>query len=548
MLNLKNAYFYFLAIKINLIKQLKKIYFTTKFYNNSLNSRAPDQLYFHPNTFLLSSLTNHKSFSFKLENIDKDLFLENKKNKSNNNSLHNFLWLNLIDRKIDNKNLKRIISIWIYKNSTYKKVVWDNSVLSKRVISWILNSDIILKDSDLFFKQNFFRIIIKQVNHLKKNIKFEDNYLKKVEIITAILLSGLVFKEYSENYEHGLKELEKLIIKFFDEEGYPINKNPIDLIEISKFLIIIKECIKDAQEYTPEYLDEIIDKNLNCVKSITTPTNQIPLFHGATEINIDQFIKYIETLGYKMKKNKNLIGNLQSIKNKKHCIYFDVGAPPKKNFSTNYQSGPLSFEYYLDNEKIITNCGFGSNISKKAMLLSRLTSAQSTLSINDNSVVKFERNKLINSAFGNSIKNSFKLTDYNFTDKAEEIQCSAKHNAYEKDFSCVVRREIKIDKINNNFLGADEFFRSKSDKIIKFSIRFHLYPGLNAVKTIGGNSVVIQVKKNKSLLFECFDQDISIEKSIFLGRNKILNNLCIHISGNMTNNYKKINWLIKKNI
>ena len=29
----------------------------------------------------------------------------------------------------------------------------------------------------------------------------------------------------------------KFIIKFFDEEGYPINKNPIDLIEISKFLI-----------------------------------------------------------------------------------------------------------------------------------------------------------------------------------------------------------------------------------------------------------------------------------------------------------------------
>ena len=86
---------------------------------------------------------------------------------------------------------------------------------------------------------------------------------------------------------------------------------------------------------------------------------------------------------------------------------FDVGGPPKKSFSKSYQSGPLSFEYYIDEIKIITNCGFGCNISPKAELLSKLTSAQSTLTINDTSVTRFERNKLINSIFGNSIKKFF---------------------------------------------------------------------------------------------------------------------------------------------
>ena len=37
---------------------------------------------------------------------------------------------------------------------------------------------------------------------------------------------------------------------------------------------------------------------------------------------------------------------------------------PKK-FSEFYQSGPLSFEYFYDKDKIITNSGFGSKISKK---------------------------------------------------------------------------------------------------------------------------------------------------------------------------------------
>ena len=38
----------------------------------------------------------------------------------------------------------------------------------------------------------------------------------------------------------------------------------------------------------------------------------------------------------------------QIVKYKKNYIYFDVGGPPKKDFSSNYQSGPLSFEYFFE--------------------------------------------------------------------------------------------------------------------------------------------------------------------------------------------------------
>ena len=82
------------------------------------------------------------------------------------------------------------------------------------------------------------------------------------------------------------------------------------------------------------------------------------------------------------------------LKNKKDIIYFDAGDPPNKNYSSSYQSGPLSFEYFCDDHKVITNSGFGVNISNKARLLSRLTSSQSSLCLNDTSIVSFEKNRL----------------------------------------------------------------------------------------------------------------------------------------------------------
>jgi uncharacterized heparinase superfamily protein len=215
MFNFKSAYFYILAVKINLKKKIKKTYFTTKHYNQSLFSKTPDQLYFHPNPFLLSSFTQHKNFTFKVANINKKIFWEGDNSKVEEINLHNFLWLNLVDRKVEGKEIKKIIAHWIYKNSNYKKTIWENPIISKRIISWILNADIILSGSDAHFKQTFFQIIIKQINHLKKNIEFENDYSKKIEAISSIILSGLVFKEYTENYHQSIKELEKLVNFFF---------------------------------------------------------------------------------------------------------------------------------------------------------------------------------------------------------------------------------------------------------------------------------------------------------------------------------------------
>ncbi len=547
MFNLKSIYFYFLAIQISLIKFIKKIYFTTNYYNKSLTSNIPKQFYFHPNPFLLSSISNYKKYSFKISKIDPNVFWFDKKQNKEEKELHSFLWLNLIDRKNDGKSLQKIIDIWILKHWKYKRHTWESSVLSKRIISWILNVDIILNNGSFYFKKNFLNSIITQTNHLKKNIKFEKNYSKRIEILTALLLSGLVFKEYINNFNIGIKELEKLVKDYFDDDGFPLTRNPSDLIFFSKYLILCKECIKDAQQYVPEFLEIIINKNLLCIKNILTPTNQIPLFNGGKEDNLEQFDKLLNNLSQKSKNKKTMISGIHNFSNKNNAIFFDAGDPPKKDFSRSYQSGPLSFEYYLEGIKVITNCGFGSNISPKAEFLSRLTSAQSTLTLNDTSVTKFERNNLINRVFGNSVKNTFKVKNFDYFENKDEIKFTASHNGYEKKFGCIHKREIAIDKIKGRLMGSDEIIKKKDGKPINYSIRFHLYPGLTAVKTMGGNSVLIQISKNKSLIFTIMNESIILEKSIFLGRNKISNNTCVTVTGNLVNKNKIVHWEIKKN-
>ena len=299
MFGLKSLYFYLIALQITFIKFLKKIYFSSNSYNKSLQSRIPQQVYYNPNPFLLSIITTYKKKSFKISEVDPNLFwLEDKKKDSER--LHDFFWLNLIDRKADSKNIKKIIYIWMLRNSKYKRKIWETSALSSRIISWILNIDIILDNATFDFKHNFLSNIISQCNHLKKNIKYEKDYLKKIEILVALILSGLIFKEYEDNYKLGIRELEDFVKDFFDIDGFPLSRNPNDLLFSSKYLIFCREIIKDAQKYIPEFLENVIEKNLTCLNFVKYPNNQLPLFNGASENLENQLDRYLE-VNYKKK-------------------------------------------------------------------------------------------------------------------------------------------------------------------------------------------------------------------------------------------------------
>ena len=65
---------------------------------------------------------------------------------------------------------------------------------------------------------------------------------------------------------------------------------------------------------------------------------------------------------------------------------------------------------------------------------------------------------------------------------------------------------------------------------------------------MGKNSILIQIEKNKSLIFTSNGDDLVLEKSIFLGRNQIINNFCITVTGSLNNSENKnIEWELKRN-
>ena len=220
----------------------------------------------------------------------------------------------------------------------------------------------------------------------------------------------------------------------------------------------------------------------------------------------------------------------------------DVGSSPEKKNSSEYQSGALSFEFFYDNEKLITNCGYYQDFKHKLNIISKSTASHSTISIDDNSSCSFSKNP----NGQNFLKSNLKIFDKKIEDDQNKWHISAKHDGYQKKYGLNIQRDLIFFKNENKFVGTDKIISKRGFQNLGYEIRFHLMPGINAIKTQDQKSILIQLKKS-GWKFTCDKEIFDIEKGLYFGRkNSFSENLNIFINGFISNEEEEINWTIEK--
>lgn len=548
MLNLKSIKLYFFSIIKLAYLKFKTLYHKTNFYNKKLINIEPTRIFYKPSVFLITPLVDADKEIYKIENVNlNSIWKEKNTSKLKYESLHNFLWLTKVDRKDGGAIPQSIINSWISKYYNYNSRSWNMNIMSKRIIAWSSNLDITLSKSNDIYRKNFFLSIVKQSNFLLKNIKNLPIDSSRIISLSAIILSGLIFKENSFNLKFGIRELEKITTIYFDKSGFPKSRNPEEAFISIKYLILIREWLKEAQEPIPEFLNNIILKCGKCYNFFTNSNKYLPLFNGASETSHGKYDIFLKTFKYNFKNDETEIGEIYKIKNKKIELFFDVGNAPSSKFSNNYQAGCLAFELISKGEKIICNTGYGKYLDSKFSLLSRSTAAHSTLYLNNTSSSLFQKNEVIKKIYGNSLIQQHKIIEKKLSEDEKHYYLFASHNGYEKKYGYLHKRTIKFSKKENIIYGTDELQKTRnSPHQIHFFIRFHIYPGIKIVKTQGGNSALISLSNKEGWLFKSIGSNLKIEKDIFLGRKQIINNECICINGNVEKPDILINWQIEK--
>ena len=524
------------------LKKIRKIYLNSSIYDKRISSKNLKALTYKPSLKILGSIAKYEKTKNKIEDFETDKIWEvNKLSYKDYKKLNNFFWLFSVDLKSSKKICISIINKWIESNQKYNDNLWEIDTLSRRIISWITNSQLTYDEGDNIYKEKFNRIIFKQINHLINEIKRSDNYHDKLVGCSAIILAGISYND--EKYlDFGLELLKKIISYCFDTEYFPKSRNIRQLVFYLKYFILLREFLKESSNEIPRYLDEIIFHLGKGYNFVWGSVKQSLLFNGNHNSNLEDFDVYLDYQKYSFKSEKRDLGGYGILKNKNVILGMDIGTAPESKFSENYQSGTLSFEAIYKGRKIICNSGYYQNLKNKLNLISKSTAAHSTLILNNNSIVSFKKN------FRNKILNKLNFNTFNKNIICEKnywlIKCS--HDGYLKNYGTIHERSLEFFPEKNKFVGTEKLIKNKNFIPTNFDIRFHLMPTTKVTKTQDKNTILIELE-NSAWRFYSVNGSIDVETGLYFGnKNDYLENQNIFISGLTEKDDQVIKWEITK--
>ena len=522
--------------------EIRKIYLNSSIYNSKISKVDENTLVYQPSLNILSSLIKYKKQKKKIEDFNiQSIWKSRNLNYNDFRKLHSFYWLFSIDLKSSNKVTQLIIENWIKENQNYETKSWETDILSKRIIAWISNSKITYDESGSNYKNRFNEIISKQVNHLMNEIDSSSDLSNKMIGCTAITLTGIAYKN-NRFFEYGLDLLKKIIKTSFDNNYFPKSRNIRQMIFYLKYFILIRELLRDSLNDIPEYLNEIIHFLGKSYDFIWGSLGQSLLFNGNNNTNYKDFDKYLSLFRYKFKSDKFEVSGYTILKNKNAILAMDTGSNPAKNFSENYQSGPLSFEFFFKDKKLITNSGYFQNHNHQLNSISKTTATHSTLTLDNSSACNFKKN----SRGLSTITKRFKTFDNKITYERNywSIRCS--HDGYLSRYGVIHQRNLEFDNNKSILFGKEKLIKKKNFKVTNFEIRFHLLPNIKITKLQDNKSVLIELE-NSGWRFFSNDGLIGIETGLYFGsKNNYVENQNIFISGVTQENEQLIEWQISK--
>ncbi len=533
----------FISILVESInKKFREVYLNSNFYNKKISKISYEELIYKPSPHLLSSLIKYQKQKINIDDISaENLWASLNVNNKHFKRLNNFYWFFSLDLKSSKKNTQKIISSWIHQNYKYNSDSWEFNLISKRIIAWLSNHNLTIDEADRSYLSVFNEMIQKQTNHLINEINNSKKFDNKIIGCAAIILVGLSYKDEKKYLSYGLSLLKKISNSVFDNYGFTKSRNIKQLIFYLKYLILIREWFKEAQIETPDFVNEIIFYLGQGYAFSWQNIKSDILMNGNNISDNNEFDHYLKRFGYKFKNENKEFGGYAILQDKKISIVMDIGQSPYLNFSSEYQSGSLSFEIISNGRKLITNCGYYNGKNEKFIKLSKSTAMHSTLVIDDNSSCKFQKR-----GKNYLLKDGLKIVNKNIIFEKNYWKISSAHDGYVKKYNTIHERDLEYYPEQSKFVGTDKIIFKKSHSNIKFDIRFHLEPDIKLMKTQDNKAIFIELG-DEGWKFTCDNFNISIDNGIYFGiKNSYTQNQNIFISGITNNKNENITWRLNK--
>lgn len=423
--------------------------------------------------------------------------------------LHEFGWLRDFTAngsQAAQRHARSMILSWIPHFDTYRAYVWDEDVLSRRLIQWFCHSGFLLEDGESEFNYTFLKSLRRQFIHLsrlaKRNPREEDRTL----LWQALLYGALCFPDMKKQVGKYSASLVTELNRVVMADGCHVSRNPERHLNMLGDLVGLRNSLMAAHEDVPVAVNNAIDRLAPAVRFFQHGDGRLAQFNGGGQLEegyCDTLLSLSDATGRPPQRFPK--GGFERIKAGRALLIMESGEGGREKRDIRH-AGLLSFEFSYGRERLIVNCGGAPDLDTNWGKALASTAAHSTLGFDH-----------LNAVFPETTVTEDNKTLVVRNEEDGNIWLDVESHGYRKSVGVLHRRRLYLDATGRALRGEDQIIpeRTLAANHASFTLRFHLHPDLSISRSAGGKNILIRTPSGVGWKFLTGAPRLTLEESVY---------------------------------
>ena len=444
---------------------------------------------------------------------------------------------------------------WIARYGRGKGPGWTPDLTGRRLIRWINHALLLLSGRERADSQAFFASLSRQTVYLSRRWQSTAPGLPRFEALTGLIYSGLALTGMERHADTALQALARECAREIDAQGGLSTRNPEELLDVFTLLNWAAMALGEAGKPAPDELRAAIGRIAPTLRALRHADGGLARFHGGGRGLEGRLDHALAQSGVKPGPVEGLAMGFARLAAGRSTLIMDAAAPPSGRASGAAHASTLAFELTSGRRPLIVNCGSGAPFGPDWHRAGRASVSHSTLAIEGFSSSRLGR--------GEELADCARVTVQRHVAGPEGLICVAEHDGWAQSHGLIHKRTLEMTSDGRGVIGVDSLGaksladRQRFDDVmsalrlqgVRFAIRFHLHPEVDAQIDMGGAAVSLALKSGEIWVFRHDGRaQIALESSVYLEKGRLNPRGCqqIVLSGKVLDYAAEVGWTLAK--
>ncbi|HEX9858548.1 MAG TPA: heparinase II/III family protein, partial [Paracoccaceae bacterium] len=423
---------------------------------------------------------------------------------------------------------------WIARFGTGRGPGWTPDLTGRRLIRWINHALLLLSGCDRDHALDYYHALSRQTVFLARRWKAASPGLPRFEALTGLIYAGLALTGMEDHVGPAAAALARECEAEIDAEGGIPTRNPEELLEVFTLLTWAAQALSEAGRVVPPAHSAAIARIAPTLRALRHADGGLARFHGGGRGLEGRLDHALANAGVKAARHAGLSMGFARLAGGRSTVIVDAADPPSGRAGASAHASTCAFELTSGRRPVVVSCGSGAPFGPEWQRASRATASHSTLSIEG-----FSSSRMVGrmAARGREeLSDRAQVVLARQTVGAEGSQLLLAHAGWELTHGLTHSRDLMLGADGRRLAGVDVLAatspaeRAQFEAVmtrtrlqgVRFAVRFHLHPDVDAAIDLGGTAVSLALKSGEIWVFRHDGHtNLTLEPSVFLEKGRL---------------------------